>query len=85
MVQNTTTIADMQELASRKNGKCLSGKYITGKIKLLWECKQNHRWEATPAQIKLGRWCPLCAKEKMRRWFNYEKTILIYLLSNLYY
>jgi len=69
-------LSHMQALAKHKNSKCLSKKYITGKLKLLWECEQGHRWEATPAQIKIGRWCPTCAKEKVRRWFNYEKPRL---------
>ena len=68
MAQKIITIADMQELARRKGGKCLSEKYITGKLKLVWECEKGHRWEAVPAQIKQGRWCPFCARVRQRAW-----------------
>lgn len=57
------TIEEMQELAKSKGGKCLSGKYVSTKTKLLWECKEGHRWETTPHIIKHGSWCPVCAKK----------------------
>ncbi len=56
------TIEDMQELAARKNGKCLSAKFINTTSKLIWQCKEGHTWEAVPYSIKRGSWCPYCAK-----------------------
>jgi hypothetical protein len=64
----TLTIADMQELAKRKNGKCLSPTFINYTTKLLWECASGHRWETKPHNIKFGSWCPVCAKQKQRFW-----------------
>lgn len=48
------------ELARKKGGKCLSQKYINIDTKLLWECKNNHQWWATPNKIQHNRWCPYC-------------------------
>lgn len=55
------TIEEMKKLASKKDGKCLSEKYISVKTKLLWSCKDGHQWKATPDDIQTGRWCPACA------------------------
>jgi very-short-patch-repair endonuclease len=39
-------------------------KYIGGFVgtfkKAEWECSRNHRWKATPHNIKAGRGCPYC-------------------------
>lgn len=56
------TLKTMQELAKNKGGKCLSSKYINAQTHLLWQCKEGHKWEATPHKIKnKGTWCPHCA------------------------
>jgi len=57
---NKLTIADMNRTAEIKGGKCLSETYINSKTKLLWECSKGHRWEAAPADIRQGKWCPVC-------------------------
>lgn len=52
----------MQILAKKRNGKCLSSKYINAKTKLEWQCNIcNYKWEATPSNIQQGKWCPYCA------------------------
>ena len=51
----------MRRIARTQKGKCLSQKYINNNSKLLWKCKQGHKWKATPKNIKLGQWCPACA------------------------
>ncbi len=55
------TIYDMQTLAKRKNGKCVSTVYKNDITKLLWECVHGHQWLARPSNIRTGHWCPLCA------------------------
>lgn len=53
----------IKQLASQNGGKCLSGKYKNSKEKLLWECKNGHRWNATVFSIKTrNSWCPVCNK-----------------------
>ena len=54
----------MQDLATAKNGHCLSKKYINAITKLKWICEEKHTWEATPNKIRNGSWCPKCGMEK---------------------
>lgn len=56
------SIEDMQEIARKRGGKCLSSKYINIDTKLEWQCSNNHIWKASSDKIKnAGRWCPKCA------------------------
>jgi len=58
------TIELMQTLATSKGGKCLSTEYINSMTKLLWQCKEGHKWRATPSKIKnAGQWCPDCYRD----------------------
>ena len=57
-------IEEMQKLANLKGGKCLSEKYINCKSKIEWECKEGHRWEASPDNIQHRSWCPECKRGK---------------------
>ena len=61
-----SNIEEMQELASKKQGKCLSKIYTHTDAKLQWQCKYGHIWDATPHKIKQGRWCPICARSKKK-------------------
>jgi hypothetical protein len=63
------TISEMNDIAAKRGGKCLSTIYRDKGTKLLWECKKRHTWSAVPASIyRLGTWCPKCA--------HYEKLTL---------
>lgn len=55
------TIEEMQVLAENKEGRCLSIKYVNSKTNLLWECSQGHQWDARPADVRQGHWCPHCS------------------------
>lgn len=58
-------IQDLQILASKHGGRCLSENYLGMNIKHLWECAEGHQWQAVPRNIKsLGRWCPVCGRAK---------------------
>ena len=57
------TIGDMQKLAQKRGGKCLSNRYFNCKTKLSWQCKNGHKWQATLSNIRKGTWCPTCAKK----------------------
>jgi len=61
------TIKDMRALARQYGGKCLSKKYHGAQKKLLWQCKENHTWEAKPNLIQQKRWCPTCASGRSER------------------
>ena len=58
----------LQKHAEKMGGKCLAGKYINSTYKLLFICKEGHKWRATPLEImgkksEAGRWCPKCNKQ----------------------
>ncbi|MBI2608299.1 MAG: zinc-ribbon domain-containing protein [Deltaproteobacteria bacterium] len=58
------SIKDVQKLAKKKGGKCLSKKYINNHSKLKWQCEKGHKWNALYNSIKSGTWCPSCGIEK---------------------
>lgn len=64
------TIEEMQDIANKWGGECLSEIYDNPHTKLKWKCEKGHIFEATPAKILLGRWCRICrnaAAAKSRR------------------
>jgi hypothetical protein len=68
----------MHHLARKRAGKCLSTSYVNNRHSLLWECKRQHRWKASPANVKggkwkLGTWCLECYN--LRRQFSPRHTI----------
>lgn len=56
------TIEDMQALAKKRGGECLSMAYRNLNGKLTWRCAVGHEWIATGNDVKNnGSWCPICA------------------------
>ena len=53
-----------QDYAFSKKGICLSLTYIDTHKKLLWKCEFDHIWDASAANVKSGKWCPTCSKNK---------------------
>ena len=51
---------DIKRIALEYGGHCLSDKYINSKQKLLFECKQGHKFESCRDYLKAGHWCPFC-------------------------
>lgn len=51
------------KIASKKNGKCLSNKYVSVNKHMEWECEYGHKWETTLSKIIGGAWCHACAKK----------------------
>ncbi len=54
------TLDQMRDIANSRGGFCLSNIYINANTHLKWKCKFGHIWNAVPAQIKKGHWCPTC-------------------------
>ena len=54
------TIEDMQEVAAKHGGRCLSTEYYNNRMPLEWECAAGHRWEAPFLAIRSGSWCARC-------------------------
>jgi len=59
-------IADMEKVANKKQGKCLSKKFLSIHKKLMWQCLNKHKWMAQPANVMRGSWCPICAKDRYK-------------------
>ena len=64
------TIEDMQKLARTRGGKCLSKKYVNGRVKLKWKCGEGHTWDTAPEYIKSGTWCPTCGLKLLGKYHN---------------
>jgi len=60
------TIQQMQKIAAKRKGVCLSDQYINSGTKLKWRCELGHSWESIPESIRRGSWCPLCARNKQK-------------------
>ena len=57
------TLADIQQAAKFRGGKCLSQTMVKGDLDtpLEWQCAEGHVFKASPRLILLGgHWCPEC-------------------------
>jgi hypothetical protein len=66
VTKKTLGIEVMHTLAANNGGKCLSKRYTNNSVKLKWQCKKGHRWEAAPVQVQTGFWCIRCNKEERK-------------------
>ncbi len=57
------TIADMNALAAKHGGRCVSKRYRHSRKPLEWECHEGHRFRLMPLTVKAGGWCPTCQAE----------------------
>jgi Probable Zinc-ribbon domain len=61
-------LGDMETIAARKGGKCLSRAYRGVEKKHRWQCAKGHEWVAVPKNLlSHDSWCPACARLKHRR------------------
>jgi len=68
-----STIEEMQKIAIKRGGKCLSLKYVNTNEHLEWECIEGHKWSAAPAMVVSGTWCKICSHK--RAGLNSRSTI----------
>lgn len=54
------TIGDMQEIAKKRGGKCLSDNFKNTSSKIELRCQDGHVWKAKVSHIRSGHWCPYC-------------------------
>lgn len=62
------TLKELKAFAKHRGGQCLSKEYTNNSTKLRWKCKEGHEWEATPAHVRNGTWCPVCARSRKKVW-----------------
>ena len=71
-------LSEFQTLAESRGGTCLSNTYANERTNLRWCCANGHQWNATPAKVKRGSWCPTCATICRRsRWVRRRPAKLI--------
>jgi hypothetical protein len=58
------TLQEMRRMAAGKSGWCLSLEYAGSSNPLRWRCAAGHEWDARPASIRSGNWCPFCARNR---------------------
>lgn len=64
-VGKPSKLENLKSLISSRGMVCLSKKYIHAKHKLLFRCMIcDHKWQATPCNIKSGYGCPQCGYVK---------------------
>jgi len=79
-------INDMKQAAAFRGGKCVSNTMVKGDLytKLVWECHDGHRFEASPYTIlKAGHWCPKCCLPPPWGWGELAKHIPFF--AQVYY
>lgn len=56
----------LNELSFAKDGYLISDYFLykNKDSKIEWQCKFNHKWLSSVSNIKSGKWCPYCAKNK---------------------
>jgi hypothetical protein len=59
-------IARFYRLVTRRGGVVRSPQYVTAQTRLRLACRRGHEWEAVPARILRGSWCPICAGKKIQ-------------------
>ena len=58
-------IEDINAIANKRGGKCLSDKYTNCRIKLRFCCKEGHIWETrADAILYTNKWCPVCGRKR---------------------
>jgi hypothetical protein len=58
------TIEDIQTIANKRGGICLSEKFTSSRLKLKFCCKEGHIWETrADAILYTNKWCPTCGRK----------------------
>jgi len=60
------TVSDLEKMAAKKGGQCLSDKYLGVLTRYRWKCEKGHVWETSLTTIQRGSWCTECAGYKRR-------------------
>lgn len=59
------SIEDIQAIAKKRGGKCLSKKFTSCRKKLKFCCKEGHVWETRADSILYtNKWCPICGRKR---------------------
>lgn len=53
-------LGQANDIATSRNGWCLSTSYKTSSDPMKWKCSFGHIWSTTLSGVKSGKWCPKC-------------------------
>ncbi len=56
------TVKIMHTVAKKREGTFLSTEYLGSRQLHQWSCSKGHVFNARPANIMAGRWCPICSR-----------------------
>ena len=69
-------LARLRAHAASLGGKCLAQSYENKQVKLPWQCKEGHKWEATATNVLHGNTCcPQCAASTWRTEAEVRSTL----------
>ena len=69
------SLAVFRDLAASRGGDCLSETYVNERTALWWRCALGHEWKTMPGKVRLGSWCPTCARIHRRsKWIVQDST-----------
>jgi len=80
-INSKWTIQELDEIAIKNGGRCLSTIYVNYKTHLKWMCEKEHIWEATPHSVTQGSWCPRCnisrGERSIERWLTDHNIVFV--------
>ena len=67
----------LDNLAAKRGGRCISSVYKTAHDILEWECAEGHIWQARTNDIQQGKWCPTCWDLNRRKKFEHTLALAL--------
>ena len=58
------TLKDVQALARKRGGDCLSTRYVSARGNLRCRCSEGHIWQTKWNRLQQGMWCPVCGQRE---------------------
>lgn len=71
-MHNKLTIEDLQKEAELHEGELLDTEYSGVRTSYSWRCREGHVFKMLGQAVRAGRWCRVCAGERVREFFNYR-------------
>ncbi len=66
-------LAALRDVVRKQGGTLLTDIYINRSTKVQVACHHGHVWEAQPAKLHQGRWCPVCHYDRLRTYATQKR------------
>ncbi len=60
------SLEDARAAAAKREGQCLSRRYLNSREDLRWRCAAGHIWTASLERVLRGDWCQTCHFERIK-------------------